>query len=35
MINAWNLLWIVPLAACVGAVILAIMVAGVDMEEDE
>ena len=35
MINAWNLLWIIPLAASVGAVILAIVVAGVDVEEDE
>lgn len=35
MISAWNLLWIIPLAASAGAVILAIMVAGVDVEEDE
>ena len=35
MINAWNLLWIIPLAGSVGAAVLAIMVAGVDMEEDE
>ena len=35
MINAWNLLWIIPLAASVGTVILAIVVAGVDVEEDE
>lgn len=35
MINAWNLLWIIPLAASAGAAILAIMVVGVDMEEDE
>lgn len=35
MMSVWHLLWIVPLAASVGAVILAIMVAGVDMEDDE
>lgn len=34
MINAWNLLWIIPLAGSVGAVILAIMVACVDMEDE-
>lgn len=35
MVNLWNLLWIIPLAASAGAAILAIMVAGVDVEEDE
>ena len=35
MINAWNLLWIVPLAGSVGAAILAAVICGADIEDEE
>ena len=35
MISAWHLLWIVPLAACVGAMLVALASAGKEKEEAE